>query len=90
MPVNRIRFVWPCGVTFNEMQENVRNSPLYRSGDAILVWVNAGDFWMNSPRDLTAASVSDGSPEGVETEGFDPKDESAAALAETPSSSPQV
>jgi hypothetical protein len=90
LPRIPIRFVWPCGVTFKEMQENVRKGRLYRTGDAILVWVNQGDFLMNSPQDLTALSKSDGSPEGVKTGTGLIEDDSAVCAADLPDPIPDT
>lgn len=49
-----IRFARPQGETFAKMQEHIRNSPLYQIGDAMLVWVNEGDFLLNPVKDLSS------------------------------------
>jgi hypothetical protein len=38
------------GDTLSEMRSNVRNDPLYKLGDAKLVWVNEGDLVLRGVR----------------------------------------
>lgn len=52
-----LRFCHARGSSFDSMRENLAKSPLYQFGDALLVWVNEGDFWgLNPiPTDVVAA-----------------------------------
>jgi len=58
MRQRRLRFLRPQGDTFKEMQDHARNSALYPIGDATLVWVNEGDFWMSGPEDMGAQALT--------------------------------
>lgn len=51
-----LRYCYAMGSTFAEMRERLSQSPLYKHGDALLVWVNEGDFWGLDPMpvDVTA------------------------------------
>jgi hypothetical protein len=44
-----LRFSYAKGATFPAMRESYQMSPLFRFGDALLVWVNEGDFWSLTP-----------------------------------------
>jgi hypothetical protein len=39
-----VRMTFPAGNTFQEMRENIINSPMQKLGDAQLMWVNEGDI----------------------------------------------
>jgi hypothetical protein len=55
----KVRWARPQGDTFEAMRANVRTTGLYQMGDAILVWVNEGDFLPNAGQEFaTAALVS--------------------------------
>ena len=41
-----IRYAESHGQTLKEMQEAIQKTELYAHGDARLVWVNEGDFWI--------------------------------------------
>jgi len=87
LPRVPIRFMRPVGDTFKDMQRHAQQSELYKIGDAILVWVNEGDFWMNFPVEFPQPSVSDEQPKAEDPKGLSGEAMPArSASAETPSS----
>ena len=48
----QLRYVHAKGGTLTEIHVKMQNTPLFRIGDCILVWVNEGDFWMHNPIDV--------------------------------------
>lgn len=51
-----IRYCRAKGHTADEMRAALHSSPLYQLGDAALVWVNEGDFWLTEPRPVDVDS----------------------------------
>lgn len=49
-----LRYVQAQGHTWEEIRQNMHNSPLFQTGDCTLVWVNEGDFWGLNPTDVAA------------------------------------
>ncbi|HWX13475.1 MAG TPA: hypothetical protein VNY06_01120 [Methylocella sp.] len=47
-----LRYVRAKGPMYTDMLNNMRQTPLCPLGDAILVWVNEGDFWRLTPTDV--------------------------------------
>lgn len=44
-----IRYIRAKGNTLSDIRTHMQDSPLYKIGDCILVWVSEGDFWVNEP-----------------------------------------
>jgi hypothetical protein len=49
-PAYRLRYEYVQGETFEEMRRNVRESELFKIGDAVCVWANEGDLCMVGDR----------------------------------------
>lgn len=47
-----LRYIRARGGDYTMMLNQVRESALYQLGDAILIWVNEGDFWVLNPIDV--------------------------------------
>ncbi|QDH50390.1 hypothetical protein [Caulobacter phage KcrB] len=60
--VRPIRHAAPVGRTLDEMQNNVRSTDLYEIGDALLIWVNYGDW-------LQAVAASEDAARALQTKG---------------------
>lgn len=52
---HRLRYARSSGLTIEEMRANIP-AELRNTGDAILVWVNEGDFWL-LPLEVMPAAI---------------------------------